>query len=155
MSDLIRVALVCVQNAGRSQMAYAIAEREREEREAADRIQLLTGGTDPADHVHEAVAETMAEKGFDLSGRIPREITPEELQGVDIVITMGCSAEGICPNTWRGDARDWALDDPHGQDIETVREIRDEIERRVEALFDELLESAAESGDNHEVTANE
>ena len=157
MSGLIRVAFVCVQNAGRSQMAHAFAERELEKRGATDRIELLTGGTDPADRVHEAVVDAMAEVRVDLSGRIPREITPEEIRDVDVVITMGCSAEGICPNAWRGDARDWALDDPHGQDIEAVREVRDEIERRVEALFDELLESepAAESAAETEATVDE
>ena len=134
----LRVAFVCVQNAGRSQMAYAIAERERERRGAGDRIEFVTGGTDPAEAVHPVVVEAMDQVGIDLSDRTPREITPEEVETCDVVVTMGCSAEGVCPATWRGDARDWALDDPHGRDLDAVREIRDEIESHVRALFDEL-----------------
>jgi protein-tyrosine-phosphatase len=137
-TDPVRVAFVCVQNAGRSQMAYAFAEREQERRDAAAHVEIRTGGTQPADHVHDVVVDAMREVGIDLSDRTPREITPDEIQEVDIVITMGCSADDVCPMTWRGDARDWNLDDPHGEDLETVREIRDEIERRVSALFDEL-----------------
>ena len=133
------VAFVCVQNAGRSQMAHALAERELARREAGDRLAVLTGGTAPADHVHPVVVEAMAELDIDLSDRVPGEITPDELDDCDIVITMGCSADDVCPATWRGDARDWALDDPHGQPIEAVRAIRDDIAVRVEDLFDELL----------------
>ena len=134
----VRVAFVCVQNAGRSQMAHALAERERARRDAADRVEFLTGGTDPAEAVHAVVVEAMDEVGIDLSGRTPREITPAEIETCDVVITMGCSAEVVCPATWRGDSRDWDLDDPHGKDLDAVRDIRDAIEARVRALFDEL-----------------
>ncbi|WP_275039757.1 arsenate reductase/protein-tyrosine-phosphatase family protein [Halorubrum tebenquichense] len=133
------MAFVCVQNAGRSQMAAAFAERERDRRDAADRIGIITGGTQPADHVHDIVIEAMAEVDIDISDRTPREVTPEELQAVDLVVTMGCSASDVCPATWNGENRDWGLDDPHERPIEEVREIRDEIEARVVALFDELL----------------
>ncbi|ELZ33141.1 protein-tyrosine phosphatase, low molecular weight [Halorubrum tebenquichense DSM 14210] len=134
-----QIAFVCVQNAGRSQMAAAFAERERDRRDAADRIGIITGGTQPADHVHDIVIEAMAEVDIDISDRTPREVTPEELQAVDLVVTMGCSASDVCPATWNGENRDWGLDDPHERPIEEVREIRDEIEARVVALFDELL----------------
>ena len=136
--DPVRIAFVCVQNAGRSQMAHALAEREHERRDAGDRVQFLTGGTDPADRVHAVVVEAMDEVGIDLADRTPREITPAEIETCGVVITMGCSAEGVCPATWRGDSRDWDLDDPHGEDLVDVRAIRDEIESRVDALFDEL-----------------
>jgi protein-tyrosine-phosphatase len=139
-SDNSHVAFVCVQNAGRSQMATAFAERERARRDAEDEIDIITGGTQPADHVHEEVIEVMDEEGFDLRDRTPRDVTPEELQAVDYVITMGCSAEDVCPATWNGENRDWGLDDPDGQGIDAVREIRDEIEGRVVDLFDELLD---------------
>lgn len=142
----MKLAFVCVQNAGRSQMAYAYAERERERRDLAE-VTLLTGGTDPADHVHETVADAMAEAGFDLHDRTPREITQDELADTDVVVTMGCSADGICPATWRGDARDWGLDDPHGESPAATREIRDEIEGRVVDLFDELFPSSGEDID--------
>lgn len=134
------VAFVCTQNAGRSQMAAAFAERERERRGVADRIEVLTGGTRPADRVHDVVVEVMCELGFDLDDRTPREITPAELRDVDVVVTMGCSAGDVCPATWRGDARDWNLDDPYRTDPETARRIRDDIERRVGDLFDELTD---------------
>ncbi|ELZ95115.1 ArsC protein [Haloferax mucosum ATCC BAA-1512] len=137
--DPTRVAFVCVQNAGRSQMATAFARRERSTRGVGDDIEVVTGGTDPADHVHDEVVEVMGERGFDLADETPRAISQDDIMGVDIVVTMGCSAEGICPMTWRGDARDWALDDPDGQDLDAVREIRDDIEARVSALFDELV----------------
>ena len=132
----MKVAFVCVQNAGRSQMAAAFAEREARDREES--IDILTGGTQPADSVHEEVIEVMQERDIDLSNKTPQEITPDDLQDCDYVITMGCSAEGVCPATWNGENRDWGLDDPHAEDTETVREIRNEIETRVEALLDEL-----------------
>jgi len=134
-----QIAFVCVQNAGRSQMAAAFAERERDRRGVGDQITIVTGGTQPADHVHEIVVEAMRERDIDLSDRTPREVTPDELQAVDIVVTMGCSASDVCPATWNGENRDWGLDDPHKRPIEEVREIRDEIEERVVSLFDELL----------------
>ncbi|WP_281195097.1 low molecular weight phosphatase family protein [Halorubrum sp. F4] len=134
-----QIAFVCVQNAGRSQMAAAFAERERDRRDVSDQITIVTGGTQPADHVHDVVVEAMRERDIDLSGRTPQEVTPDELQAVDLVVTMGCSASDVCPATWNGENRDWGLDDPHERPIEGVREIRDEIEARVGALFDELL----------------
>jgi protein-tyrosine-phosphatase len=134
----IALAFVCVENAGRSQMAAAFADRELAKRDLDDEITIVSGGTDPAEHVHEVVVDAMAELGIDISDRQPRAITPDELAEVEYVITMGCSANDVCPATWRGDARDWALDDPGGQDLATVREIRDEIHRLVTDLFDEL-----------------
>jgi len=131
-----RIAFVCVQNAGRSQMSTAFAERERERR-GLD-VEILTGGTHPAEHVHDEVVETMAELDIDLSDRTPREITPEELRSCDYVATMGCSTLDVDEVRDDVDVRDWALADPDGQTPERVREIRDEIEERVGALFDEI-----------------
>ncbi|MDF9744234.1 low molecular weight phosphatase family protein [Natrinema salsiterrestre] len=136
-TDPIRIAFMCVQNAGRSQMATAFAERERERR-GFDDVELLTGGTDPADRVHEDVIDAMADAGFDLSDRTPREIALEELRSCDYVATMGCSTLEVGEVGSDVDVRDWGLDDPDGRDPERVREIRDEIERRVIALFDEF-----------------
>ncbi|WP_158058683.1 low molecular weight phosphatase family protein [Halorussus halophilus] len=132
-----RVAFMCVQNAGRSQMSTAFAECERERRGLEDEIEILTGGTHPADHVHDEVVEIMAEEGFDLSDRTPKEITTEELESCDYVATMGCSTLELDISAGV-DVRDWALADPDGQAPERVREIRDEIEERVVALFDEI-----------------
>ena len=136
-SEPTRIAFVCVQNAGRSQMATAFAERERDRRDA-DRVEILSGGTDPADAVHEEVVAAMDEVGIDLRDRTPREIAPDDLRDCDYVVTMGCSAEGVCPAAWNGENRDWGLTDPHGKEMETVRDVRDEIESRVENLFGEL-----------------
>lgn len=142
-----RVAFVCVQNAGRSQMATAFAEQERDRRGVSSRIGIVTGGTQPADHVHDVVIDAMSERNIDLSDRSPREVTPEELQSVDLVITMGCSASNVCPATWSGENRDWGLDDPDGKSVEEVRRIRDEIAARVERLFDDLLDEGTVSHD--------
>ena len=137
-SEPLRIAFVCVQNAGRSQMAYALAQREVEQRGLEDEIELITGGTRPADHVHDEVVRAMHAVGIDISGRMPREITFEETQGSDYVITMGCSADDVCPAGWAGENRDWNLDDPDGKSAAKVGRIRDKIERRVTDLFDEV-----------------
>ncbi len=140
-SEPLRIAFVCVQNAGRSQMAYALAQREVEQRGLEDEIELITGGTRPADHVHDEVVRAMHAVGIDISGRTPREITFEETQESDYVITMGCSADDVCPAGWAGENRDWDLDDPDGKSAAEVGRIRDEIERRVNDLFDEVENS--------------
>jgi len=132
------VAFICVQNAGRSQMAAAYAERKVDEEGLP--IEVISGGTDPADSVHNVVVEAMTEEGFDLSGCEPRTVDPGELKNCDYVITMGCSATGVCPATWDGTDRDWDLDDPAESEIEEVREIRDDVRDRVRSLLDEIME---------------
>jgi protein-tyrosine-phosphatase len=132
--DTVTLGFVCVQNAGRSQMSAAFAEREVERRGLGDRVEILTGGTHPADHVHEEVVATMRELDVDLSDRTPRAVSDAELNACDVVATMGCSTLDLDASV---DTRDWALDDPDGQSPERVREIRDEIEGKVVDLFDE------------------
>lgn len=141
-ADPLRVAFVCVQNAGRSQMATAFAERDLADRGLTDRIELLTGGTDPASRVHEEVVRAMREVGIDVSDRTPRELTVDELRACDYVVTMGCAADDVCPATWAGESRDWDLDDPDGRSPTEVAAIREEIERRVRDLLDELAAEA-------------
>ena len=145
--DPVRFAFVCVQNAGRSQLSTAFAERERARRGLGDRIEIVTGGTHPAEAVHEEVVTIMRELGVDLSDRTPREVSTEELEACDVVATMGCSTLQLDADDV--DVRDWALEDPDGQDLDAVRAIRDDIEGRVVALFDEFFaehdESVAES----------
>lgn len=131
-----RFGFVCVQNAGRSQMSTVFAERERERRGLGSDLAIVTGGTYPAETVHEEVIEAMAELDIDLSDRKPREVSTEELDSCDVVATMGCSTLDLDADV---DERDWDLEDPHGKSVEEVRAIRDEIERRVEALFDEYF----------------
>jgi len=135
MTDSYRVAFVCVQNAGRSQMSTAFAKREAAERGLKDHIGIVTGGTDPADHVHEEVVEIMRELDIDLSGRTPREVSTAELETCDLVVTMGCSTLALDADV---EVRDWALTDPDGQDLDAVREIRDDIRERVSGVFDDI-----------------
>ena len=135
MSEKECVAFICVRNAGRSQMAAAFARRKVEEEDLS--VEIVSGGTDPADSVHDVVVAAMKEKGFDLSSNEPRAIEPGELEGCDYVITMGCSAKGLCPATWEGTDLEWDLDDPGEAEIEKVREIRNEIEERVHSLLGE------------------
>ena len=139
---MTRVAFVCVRNAGRSQMATAFAERERDRR-GID-VEILTGGTHPADAVHDVVVEALREEGIDVGDRTPRAVSTAELESCDVVATMGCSTLELDADAV--EIRDWALEDPGEQPIERVREIRDEVEARVTALFDELEQTAEASG---------
>lgn len=131
-----RVAFVCVGNAGRSQMATAFAERERDKR-GLD-IAIVTGGTDPADHIHETVVDVMQERDIDISDRTPRKITSADIEDAGYVVTMGCSVDEFRPSDWHGESQQWDLEHPGGDSVDAVRAQRDEIERRVIAFFDEL-----------------
>jgi protein-tyrosine-phosphatase len=133
---MTKLAFVCVRNAGRSQMATAFAEREAERRDLD--VEVVTGGTDPADEVHGVVADVMEEVDSDIRERSPREVTADDLSESDYVVTMGCSAEDVCPATFVGENRDWDLDDPDGATPEEARRIRDEVRGRVVALLDEV-----------------
>jgi arsenate reductase len=122
---------VCLHNAGRSQMSQALFERA-----AGGRHDALSAGTTPADRVHPEVVEAMGELGIDLAGRTPRPLTRELAERADVVVTMGCGDE--CPYIPGKRYLDWELDDPKGRPLEEVRATRDEIERRVLRLVDEL-----------------
>lgn len=134
--SMVTLGFVCVQNAGRSQMSTAFAERERDRRGLEDSVEIITGGTHPADSVHEEVVTVMKDHDIDLSDRTPREVSTDELESCDVVATMGCSTLELDADD--ADVRDWALDDPDGQDLNQVRAIRDDIEQRVTDLFDEV-----------------
>jgi protein-tyrosine-phosphatase len=140
MAKPTQFAFVCVQNAGRSQMSTAFAEQERRQRGLEESVDIVTGGTDPADHVHEEVVTVMDEVGIDVSGRTPQEVSEETLEACDVVATMGCSTLELDAESV--EVRDWALDDPDGQDLDAVRAIRDDIEGRVSDLFDEFVDEA-------------
>lgn len=131
---MARVLFVCLHNAGRSQMSEALFSRA-----AAGRHEACSAGTTPADRVHPEVVEAMAELGIDLSGRKPHELTQADAEWADVVVTMGCGDE--CPYIPGKRYLDWDLPDPKGQPLETVRATRDEIERRVRALAEELDDS--------------
>ena len=137
---MTRIAFVCVGNAGRSQIATAYAERERAQRDRdRDRdIDIVTGGVDPAGHVHDDVVEALEEDGIDISDRSPRRITPEDVEDATHIVTMGCSADDFTPDGWDGATEQWDLEHPSSNDLEAVRAQRDEIHDRVIELFDRL-----------------
>jgi arsenate reductase (thioredoxin) len=125
------VLFVCIHNAGRSQMAAALLERYSE-----GRVRVRSAGSEPADRLNPAVVEVMGEVGIDLTGQVPKALTDELAAGADVVITMGCG--DTCPVYPGKRYLDWELDDPAGKPVEEVRPIRDEIDRRVRALVQEL-----------------
>ena len=131
MTDAPTVLFVCVHNAGRSQMAAGWLRHL-----AGDRVQVLSAGSAPAGSINPVAVEAMAEVGIDIAGNQPRLLTDAAVQESDVVITMGCG--DACPFHPGKRYEDWALDDPAGQGIESVRPIRDEIRARVEALITSL-----------------
>ncbi|MEU4204121.1 arsenate reductase ArsC [Streptomyces sp. NPDC026294] len=135
-ADRPSVLFVCVHNAGRSQMAAAFLTHL-----GADRVEVRSAGSAPADAVHPAVVEAMHEVGIDLSAETPKLLTTEAVDRSDIVITMGCG--DACQYFPGKQYRDWQLDDPAGQGITAVRPLRDTIEQRVRALLGELGVEAA------------
>ena len=133
--DLPEVLFVCVHNAGRSQMAAALLERY-----GAGRVRVRSAGSTPADEVNPTVVAAMAEIGIDISAERPKRLTTAGVEEADVVITMGCG--DACPIYPGKRYLDWVLDDPAGQSVEAVRPIRDEIDRRVRHLLEELVGTA-------------
>ena len=128
-----RVLFVCIENAGRSQMAEVFANHYGKGRVVAE-----SAGTVPANEVNPTVVKVMKEKGLDVSRNRPALMDLERAKNADLVVTMGCSVEEVCPAPLLRDAVDWGLEDPKGRPIEKVREIRDEIERRVQELLSNM-----------------
>ena len=126
------VLFVCVHNAGRSQMAAGLAKLRSQ-----GRIHVRSAGSEPANEINPAVVEAMEELGVDLNEEFPKPLTDEVVRAADVVITMGCG--DACPIYPGKKYEDWELDDPAGQDLETVRRIRDELDGRVQNLIGELL----------------
>jgi arsenate reductase len=125
------VLFLCVHNAGRSQMAAAWLRHL-----AGDRIDVYSGGSEPADRINPAAVAVMAEVGIDITHELPKPWTDEIVRAADIVVTMGCG--DTCPYFPGKRYEDWELDDPAGRDVEHVRPIRDEIKDRVEVLIASL-----------------
>ena len=138
VSQTLRVDFLCVENAGRSQMAAAFAEREASERGLEDVVEIHSAGTKPADKIHDTVVEAMAEVDIDISDRSPKWVVLDELEHSHFVITMGCTISEFSPSKYGVEHREWGLTDPGGEDMETVRAVRDELERQVDDLFDEI-----------------
>jgi arsenate reductase (thioredoxin) len=124
---------VCVHNAGRSQMAAALLDRETQ-----GHVQVISAGSEPADELNPAVVEAMQELGIDISAERPKKLEDGMVREADVVITMGCG--DACPIYPGKRYEDWELEDPAGKDLETVRRIRDEIRKRVAALARSLTE---------------
>ena len=127
MVEKPRVLFVCVENAGRTQMAQAFAEKYG--------LAASSAGTVPSRQINPIVVEVMKEKGLDISDKIPKMLTPEMINQATLVITMGCSVAEVCPKPMLAQMQkkliDWDLEDPKGKPISEVRKIRDEIEKRI------------------------
>jgi arsenate reductase (thioredoxin) len=130
------VLFLCVHNAGRSQMAAGWLQHL-----AGDRVNVYSGGSEPASEVNPAAIAAMAEVGIDITSNYPKPWTDEIVRAADVVVTMGCG--DACPIFPGKRYEDWELDDPAGRSVEDIRPIRDDIRHRVEQLIDSLqLQSA-------------
>lgn len=136
VSTTPEVLFVCVHNAGRSQMAAALLDHH-----AQGKVTVRSAGSAPADTINPAVAQAMDEIGLDLSKEFPKPLTTEAVQAADVVITMGCG--DACPVFPGKRYLDWQLDDPAGKTVDEVRPIRDDIDRRVQALLARLFPNGA------------
>jgi arsenate reductase len=125
------VLFVCIQNAGRSQMAQALFARA-----AGGRHQARSAGSRPAARVHPPVVEALHEIGIDVAANVPHRLGEDDMRWADVVVTMGCGDE--CPYIPGKRYVDWELDDPAGRPLGEVRAVRDEIARRVAALAAKL-----------------
>jgi len=132
MKEQPEVLFVCVHNAGRSQMAAGLVRLR-----SHGRVHVRSAGSDPTDQINPAVVVAMTELGVDMSEEFPKPLTDEVVKAADVVIMMGCG--DACPIYPGKKYEDWELQDPAGQDIETVRRIRDEIDARVKKLIEELV----------------
>lgn len=128
------ILFVCIENAGRSQMAEAFGKYY-----GKDKLIISSAGNKPSDKINPTVVQAMNEKGMDISQNKPKLITAQMAMDADLIVTMGCSAQGICPGPFFKPTMDWKLEDPKDKPIEKVREIRDSIESLVMKLVDEQL----------------
>ena len=131
MTRVAEVLFVCVHNAGRSQMAAALLDHH-----ARGRVRVISAGSAPADEVNPVVAVALAEIGIDISRELPKRLTSEAVGAADVVVTMGCG--DACPVFPGKRYLDWEFEDPSGKTLDQVRPIRDEIDRRVRTLLEEL-----------------
>lgn len=131
-----KVLFVCVENAGRSQMAEAFAKTY-----GKGKIDAVSAGTMPSSEVNPLVIQVMRERGTDLSSNKPKLVTGQMVQEADMIIVMGCSAQGFCPAPLLNKVVDWGIEDPKGKPIERIREIRDEIEKEVKKLINKISTS--------------
>jgi arsenate reductase len=128
------ILFVCVENVGRSQIAEAFANHYGKEK-----LEAVSAGTVPSDKVNPLVVEVMKEKGIDISKNNPKLIDKKMIEEADTAIMMGCSVEEVCPAPLLKKSINWNLEDPKGKQLEKVRQIRDEIEKRVLKLVSEAV----------------
>jgi len=132
--DMKKLLFVCIENAGRSQMAEAFAKYY-----GKGKIEVMSAGTMPSNEVNPMVVHVMQEKGIDISKNKPKSLNTKMVQEADVVVVMGCDAQDFCPAPLLKKVVDWELEDPKGKPIEKVRQIRDEIERRVKKIVNEIV----------------
>lgn len=132
MSEKPTVLFVCVHNAGRSQMAAGYMKEL-----SGGRVDVLSAGSAPKDTINPMAIEAMAEEGIDIADNVPKILTVDAVKESDVVITMGCG--DTCPIFPGKRYEDWELVDPAGKDLATVREVRDDIKGRIQALLAEIL----------------
>jgi arsenate reductase len=125
-----QVIFACVHNAGRSQMAAAFFNALAD----PTRIRAVSAGTEPGNHVHPEVVTVMREAGIDLSGATPSRLTDDLARTGRLLVTMGCGE--ACPYVPGLKRDDWPIEDPKGKPLDRVRQIRDEVRRRVERLIE-------------------
>ncbi|MBS7619181.1 arsenate reductase ArsC [Candidatus Bathyarchaeota archaeon] len=128
-----KVVFVCIENSARSQMAEAFAKHYGD-----GKVEAVSAGTMPTEKVNPLAVQVMREKGIDISKNKPKAIEYKDIENADIIITMGCGAEGFCPASFLERVLDWKIEDPKGKTVEEVRKIRDEIEMKVKKLLDDL-----------------
>jgi arsenate reductase (thioredoxin) len=131
--DAKTILFVCVENAGRSQMAEGFFKKY-----APNGFKTLSAGTKPVSQINPIVVQAMKEVGIDISKQKSKELIDEMIRDSDKVINMGCMDKNFCPTVWLSKVIEWGMEDPKGQSIEKVREIRDEIEQRVKKLVAEI-----------------
>ena len=123
------ILFVCVENAGRSQMAEGFFKKY-----SPEGYQVVSAGTKPISEINPVAIEAMNEVGIDITNQKSKELTEEMIRTSDKIINMGCMDKEACPSLFLNNLLDWNIEDPKGKPIEKVREIRDEIDQRVKEL---------------------
>ena len=127
------ILFVCVENAGRSQMAEGLFRKY-----APSDYEPISAGTVPKSQINPLAAEVMTEIGIDIVTQKPKELGEEMIRNADKIINMGCMDKSFCPSLFVPKVLDWGIEDPKGKPIEKVREIRDEIERKISEMVVEM-----------------
>lgn len=132
VDSLTKLIFTCVENACRSQMAEGFARHYGDED-----TEVSSGGSNPAEKVNENAVKVMGEKGVDISSHKPSNLDSEDTENADVIVTMGCGSQP-CPVPVTGEIVEWEIEDPAGGSLEEFREVRDEIEKRVLKLLEDI-----------------